>query len=390
MERNQKQKLIAVSARAPYPLNSGGKIASFNTLKSLSKKYYIKLYIITDNVEDLNSYSYLKKEFGEVVIWKKSKLFCYLDSLRFLILGRPMQLGYFYSNQFKKVIENNNNLELDYFIGFVLRTAIYGKSFKAKKFIYSIDSMYLNYKNSVKNTKNLFWKIIYKLESILLKKYELTVVKSFDRISYVNPNEAEFWSRHGEVRCIPHGLNKINNHNIRNNQDFKNSVVFIGKMDYRPNIIAVQWFINNVFNFLPKEVEFLIIGGHASKDLITRYSGERIKFLGFIEDPDTIIKNSLCSIAPMLTGGGLQTKIIKSFSLGSIVIMSELASKPILNFVNGKHGFIANEPQQYIHLINDILKYRSNYSRVKGESIRLFLNNYENAQIENQILKYFN
>jgi len=381
--------LIAVTARAPYPLNSGGRIATYNTLLSLNKKYKIKLYIITDNSVDEQDIAHLKEIFYSVYVYKKSKRSSYLDAIRFSIQFKPLQLGYFYSNKFKKIIEKENNLESDYFIGFVLRTAIYGAKFKSKRFIYSIDSMYLNYKNSVKNTKNYFWKNVYLLESLLLKKYELSVVRDFDKISYVNPNEASYWSKHGNVACIPHGFDKVDNQKTLTSTEYQNSIIFIGRMDYKPNIIAVEWFILNVVNKLKKGVQLIIIGGYASSSLIKKHSNSRVKFLGFVEDPNIIIKNSLCSVAPMLTGGGLQTKIIKAFSLGSIVLMSKLAAKPVMNFIHSKHGFIAETPEEYVNLINDIHENKSKYISLKENAIMLFEKNYENSILENSLIKYF-
>lgn len=384
-----KQNLVSVSARVPFPLNSGGRIATYNSLLSLSKKYNIKLYIITDEVVDEKSISHLKMKFHSVTVYQKSKLSSFIDSLWFLFLGKPMQLGYFFSNNLKKQIEKENNLERDYFMGFVLRTAKYGEKFKTKKFIYSIDSMYLNYKNSVKNTKNIIWKSIYLIESLLLKKYELSVVKNFDKISYVNPNEANYWKKHGNVKCIPHGFDKIDIQNITISKKYENSIIFIGRMDYNPNIIAVEWFVKNVLNLINKNINLLIIGGNASVHLVKNLSSNRVKFLGFIENPNTIIKSSLCSIAPMRTGGGLQTKIIKSFSLGTIVVMSKLAAKPLLNFVNLEHGFISDTPNQYSHAINSIYNNKSKYSEMKKKSIRFFENNYENSIIEKSLNKYY-
>lgn len=384
-----KQRLIAVTARAPYPLNSGGRIATYNSLISLSSKYKIKLYIITDENVDHETIKHLQNKFHSIFIYKKSRLLSYFDSLRFLFMAKPMQLGYFHSKKLKRIIEKENNLEFDYFIGFVLRTANYGAKFKSKRFIYSIDSMYLNYKNSVKNTKNFIWKNIYRLESLLLKKFELSVVKGFDKISYVNPNEADFWMKYGNVKCIPHGFDKIDNQKIAISKEYENSIVFIGRMDYQPNIIAVEWFIENVISFLNREINLIIIGGYANDSLVKKLSNTRVQFLGFIENPNSIIKSSLCSIAPMMTGGGLQTKIIKSFSLGCIVVMSKLAAKPVLDFVHLKHGLIAESPKEYIDTINDVFEHKTKYTSIKKESFLLFEKNYENSIIEKSLIKFF-
>ncbi len=44
-----KKRGLVTIPRLPFPLNSGGKIAIYDTIKSLSKKYELVIIIIYDN-----------------------------------------------------------------------------------------------------------------------------------------------------------------------------------------------------------------------------------------------------------------------------------------------------------------------------------------------------
>ena len=52
MNIQSKLRILIVVPRTPYPLNSGGRIAIYDTIKMLSKKYSITLVIIDDNIKN--------------------------------------------------------------------------------------------------------------------------------------------------------------------------------------------------------------------------------------------------------------------------------------------------------------------------------------------------
>ena len=155
-------------------------------------------------------------------------------------------------------------------------------------------------------------------------------------------------------------------------------------MDYQPNIDAVIWFVKNVFPNLNPNIVFNIIGGFATNEILN-LENEKIKVLGFLEDPYVVLSSGLCTIAPMQTGGGLQTKILIAMAVKSIVISTSLASKPIDGSENYKNIIIQDNPDQMALIINDIYENSFNYLTIKNDAQNLILNNYSFKVIENKL-----
>ena len=89
-------KLLIPIPRMPFPLNSGGRIAIYDTLKILSKKYKLTIIIIDDNKKNIEFIDEIKKFSNNVFFFSKSKLRCIIDAFVGLVFGKPLQVGYFY------------------------------------------------------------------------------------------------------------------------------------------------------------------------------------------------------------------------------------------------------------------------------------------------------
>ncbi len=390
MPKNIQPKILVTIPRMPFPLNSGGRIAIYDTLRLLSKKYILTIIIIDDNKSNFRYLDEIKKITTNIYFISKNKFRFYINSIFGLITGKPLQVGYFY---FKDVQELVNNLSSthDLFLSFMIRTSLYGLDLKMTKIHYAIDSMYLNYKNSQINTTSCIWKLIYKIEIPLLFKIEKKHVFKYNMTTYVNKEEATFWNQFGDTSNLPHGVKMdILNYN-QVDLKYKNSITFIGRMDYQPNIEAVLWFVKNVLVHLNSSIQFLVIGGFATPDIMSlEKEYKNIKILGFVEDPYVILKSSICNVAPMQSGGGLQTKILMSMAVESIVILSTLSSFAIEGIESDLNAIIEDDPFKIAKKINMIHESPKRFSNMRIEARKLIQKYYSLDVIENKMFDILN
>jgi glycosyltransferase involved in cell wall biosynthesis len=167
---------------------------------------------------------------------------------------------------------------------------------------------------------------------------------------------------------------------------YKNHIAFFGKMDYQPNIDAVLWFVENVLPYLNKTLKFIVVGAYPAKviqDLSKNF--QNVKVTGFVEDPYLILKSSLCVVAPMQTGAGIQTKILECMALGTINIVSSLAAKPI-GAEHGKHFLVCDDPKEMANVINNIYKNPKNFEYLKIGAREFIKNNFTWGIYEKKLL----
>lgn len=355
-----------VMPRVPYPPIGGDNIKNYNLLQILSNHYKIDLVVV--HYEDLKSeyINQLQTLVDSLKIFKFPKLRFQLNALKYFVNKYPMQVNFYY---FRKVQEylNEKAKKADLLISFMIRTARYMQYIAKPKILDLPDSLGLNYKNSFSYTTSLFWKTIYLLEYPKLLRYECEAINSFDRVLFFNKEEADYFNS-DKICWLPHGVNKelIEYEGI--DPKYNNFISFIGKMNYQPNIDAVTWFVKNVLPYLPEKLKFQIIGAYAKPQVFQlEAKNPRVVVRGYVPDPYLLLKSSLCVVAPMQTGGGIQNKVLESLALGTIVITTPRAASPV-SLGEKDVILVANTPEEWIKLITDIYQNPTKYEHYKVNS----------------------
>lgn len=379
------KKILMLSSRLPYPPIGGDRLKNYNLIKILSKHYSIHLVALTNQKLTEEQLLFCNTYCETFKIFKKSKFQSVFNVLKFFFNGKPLQVNYYYFNDVQKYIDQESK-NVDLIVNTLIRTSEYVLMFDKPKFLDMVDSISINYERSYQKVKSFIWKLIYQYEIKLLKKYEKKCIEKYENTFFVNYNEAEYWSKFGKTTWIPNGVNeKLFSYN-KTKSEYQNHVAFFGKMDYQPNIDAVIWFIENVLPKLHQNIKFIVVG-ISPTEKIRSYKGDRVQITGYIEDPYEILNSSLCNIAPMQTGGGMQNKVLETMALGTINVVSTLGSEPIIGAIDGTHLLISDNSKHMGNLINDIYQNRSKYEFLKGNSKKLINSNYTWENYENILIK---
>lgn len=343
------KKCLLILPRDIFPINCGYSLKNQALIKSLSEKYRLTIILISDKGLSEDGESFYNNYSENFHFYKFSKWHFLFNVTISLFTKIPMQIGYYHFRKVQKKIDSIIN-DFDIAIGALIRTYyyIYKANSGCVNVFDMVDSIGLNYLSSKRNVESIFWEIIYNIETPRLLNYEKKFIRHSDVTYLFNPNEVDFWKQEGNVRWLPHGVNsELFSYDLVENT-FKEYVAFIGKMDYRPNIDAVEWYVKNIHLNLKKRKPLIIVGANPV-DSIKKLSSDYddVIVTGFVEDPYIYLNSSSAVIAPMQTGGGIQNKVLEAMALGKVVIMSSLAAAPIKGGNPEKHYLIANQLNDY-------------------------------------------
>lgn len=380
------KKVLFLTSRLPYPPIGGDRLKNYWMLNILSKYFNVHLVSITDKNVPKDFYDWVNHLGISYKIFKKSKIDSYINALRFITKSLPIQVNYYFYKEIKSYVDSIY-AEFDLLISTLIRTSEYIIDKDKPKILDMTDSIALNYIRSKKRVTSFKWKLIYTIESRRLINYERRCINHFDKILLFNKEEVDSFQNPSKVVWISPGVNDqlLKYQNV--NAEYKNSVVFFGKMDYQPNIDAVLWFVKNVLPHIDQEIRFIIVGAYPTKvirNLEKKY--KNIKVTGYIEDPYQIIQSSLCVVAPMQTGAGIQNKILESMALGTINIVSSLAAKPI-GAIHEKDFLVIDDPIEIANKINDIFRHPEKYYSLKINSRNFIKNNFTWDIYEKKLLQ---
>src|SRR5262249_20049776 len=92
------------------------------------------------------------------------------------------------------------------------------------------------------------------------------------------------------------------------------SIVFVGRMDYFPNIDGVKYFVDRILPIVWRrrpEVELQIIGSNPSRKIreLSRISGVTVS--GHVPDVRPYVASAAVAIAPLRIARGTQNKVLE-------------------------------------------------------------------------------
>nr|UXE46191.1 hypothetical protein Hi04_10k_c5981_00010 [uncultured bacterium] len=124
-------------------------------------------------------------------------------------------------------------------------------------------------------------------------------------------------------------------------------ILFIGQMDYPPNIDAARWLITEIFPRVRTEyasARLLLVGG-ASEPAKLGLKGEGVEYVGGVDDVTPFYRQADVVAAPLRAGGGTRLKILEAMARGRPVVSTTLGAEG-LDAIDGRHLVIADTPDE--------------------------------------------
>lgn len=187
-----------------------------------------------------------------------------------------------------------------------------------------------------------------------LRRYEAAICRRSSAVAAVSPADAE--ALHSLVpeinfKVIPNGidLEKFTPSPNRTNETTPPKLIFVGKMDYRPNIDAVLWFARDVFPLIRQQqpdVGFQIVGlnPHPRLDELRTVPG--IEITGGVDDVRPLIQHAAVYVIPLRVGGGTRFKALEAMACGKPIVSTSLGVEGI-GVKDGEQLLLADSPQDF-------------------------------------------
>jgi len=168
------------------------------------------------------------------------------------------------------------------------------------------------------------------------------------------------------------------------------SLVFIGILEYWPNLETIKYFLNKIYPLLSKDIKVNIIGYYRKrqqKQLKKEMQMKNVFFHGFVKDVRPFLKDSIF-ICPILHGGGTRLKILTAFSAGSPVISTSKGAEGI-SYTKNKNILIADSPEEFVKYIEKLMKNKSYLKKITSNARKLVESEYDWKKIMDRYLKDF-
>jgi glycosyltransferase involved in cell wall biosynthesis len=383
-------KLLICSQFVPYDSvsHAGGQIHNYY-IKRIKKETQIDIHIITFasineiDIIDLNKYNIsnsiiikgnysilkrvIKKIFG---LFNKlfPSLTCFISFDKYLLFIELIKLKI---KRYTPDIVELNWMPMIFFLPIIKLLFP-----KAKYYAVEHDVTFQSYERNYLLTKDIRQRKKEKHKYISFKKYELNILKRFNKIFTFNEKDKRLLTENG----IAESLIKViipyfKKYSFTLSKKKKNEILFYGAMSRRENYLAAIWFIENVFNLLNNNFIFIILGSNPHPDLF-KYKNDRIIVTGYQVDVQPYFENTLCLVAPLERGAGIKIKVLEALSAGIPVLGSEIASEGI-NVANGINFIHCKTSSDYYESIKELYDNTELRTSISLASKRFIHENYD-------------
>ena len=135
------------------------------------------------------------------------------------------------------------------------------------------------------------------------------------------------------------------------------TIVFVGTMEYKPNVDAAFWLAKDIFPSIARrvpEARLLLVGHDTRHRLRPLADGHRIVATGSVADVTPLVGEAAVSVAPIRAGSGTRIKILEALALGVPVVSTTLGAEG-LDLVPGREIILADAPEAFAEAVVRLL-----------------------------------
>jgi glycosyltransferase involved in cell wall biosynthesis len=166
------------------------------------------------------------------------------------------------------------------------------------------------------------------MQSRRIARYEGDLCRMADAVIAVSPEDAALLDAYRpdkRVSIVPSGIFVDDYAATEATNLPKNALVFTGKMDYRPNMDAVQWFAAEILPSIPNA--HLVIVGQKPHPIIAHLAQQpNITLTGFVPSVQPYLQAADVYIAPLRMGSGTRLKLLEAMASGCAIVATSTAA----------------------------------------------------------------
>ena len=356
--------------RIPYPPNRGDKIRSHALLAHLAKRHRVHVACFVDDPADLQYRSIVKEiAGGECLFVQLRGTAKWLGAAKAFLAGKPITVSSLDHRAIHKwIAELAANYHIDRTVVFSSGMASYllnrpelEPSLAIVDMVDVDSDKWRQYAEFSKWPQT--W--LFRREAEKLLAFERSVASRVAATGFVSEFEAATFAAVApesaeRILVVPNGVD-LNHFTPGISPSPFNPgelpVVMTGRMDYRPNVDAAEWFVSNVLPRLKQikpTIRFYAVGANppaawrnADKSDVT--VAERV------EDVRPYIQHAAAIVAPLRIARGVQNKVLEAMAMAKSVVATHEATRA-LSVTSGVELLIENDPSRFADAVLEAIR----------------------------------
>lgn len=373
-----KPRILMFTHRFPFPLDRGDRIRAYHILKYLSCRAHVTLASTNDRLPTRTERQEIEKLTAAMAIESISPWASRARGLAALLRGQAITPAYFYRPRLANTIRRwHEQQPFDAVFTFCTSMIQYARVLtqqeainKAGRGLTEICGRRLRHVIDLVDVDSCKWqayaehargikRMVYLTESRRLRDIEAGCFDAFDGIAVVSKAEAELYRRHvTDHTALTVVRHAVDTDSFAPAPDVNSkTLLFVGVLNYKPNVDGVSWFVDEVMPLLSKRVkgvQLKIVGRNATAAVRALSQKRGVEVVGSVPDVRPYLRQASVVIAPLRIGRGVQTKVLEAMASARAVVCSPEAANGI-EAEQGRHLLVANSPEQWVDKIAQVI-----------------------------------
>lgn len=362
--------ILFLCHRFPFPPNRGGKIRPFNMIRHLSRQHTVVVGTLAHSRAEVEEGAGLKDHCSEIIAEIVPSARRWVHAVAALPTLIPSSQQYFQSARLERRIrELPSRFQIDAVIVHCAFVAHYARSIAAPFRMLDLGDLDSRKWADYSKYRSFPLSAGYALEAFKLHRVEKRLAEQFDQCTVTAQGELESYKELGaETPCtvIPNGVdaNYFSSPAVR--QPNSRTIVFLGRMDYYPNVAGILDFVKTVFPLIRRAVpdaHMRIVGSNPLPEIKELEKLGGISVTGFVPDVRPHVRDAAVAIAPIRIARGTQNKVLECMALRIPVVATPQVAKGV-QAVPERHLLVGDAPGEFADQVIRLLSNHELRARV--------------------------
>jgi len=345
-------RLLWVKADFLHPPDRGGQIRTLEMLKRLHRRHEIH-YVGLDRGDSSRSSEYCSRAWPiEHRTPEKNTAAFGVQLVKGLVSPLPVAVSRYRSAQMKRKLEELLRQErFDAIVcDFLFPAPNIPDLESCILFQHNVEAVI--WKRHAANAPSFVHRWYFQLQARRMEAFEGDVCRTVKSVVAVSEVDAELMRRRygaRQVNAIPTGVD-MEYFTPDRPASPSSDLVFLGSMDWMPNIDGAVWFVHDVLPLIRKrkpDCSVVFAGRRPARAIFDLASADsRIQVTGTVPDVRPFLWGATASIVPLRVGGGTRLKIFESMAAGVPVVSTTIGAEG-LAVQPGVEILLADDPAPF-------------------------------------------
>lgn len=172
----------------------------------------------------------------------------------------------------------------------------------------------------------------------------------------------------GKIMSVPIGVDTAYFAPMPQKERAENTLLSIGTLFWPPNVDGAQWFCQNVLPIIKEavpDVRLHLVGARPGKEIhaLAQNDPDHVRVFGSVPDVRPFAECG-AFVVPLRSGSGMRVKILNAFAMRLPVVSTTLGAEGIAHAQNGEHLLLADTPQEFADACVRLLQDRAFAARL--------------------------